>query len=399
MTLAVALSVFWLSVVTLAWTYLGFPIVLALRAALQPSQRSAPSEPDETRLPHVSYVIAVHNECSVIDAKLANVDATDYPRDRLEVILASDGSDDGTNERIRAYAGELRIRLLELPRIGKNAALDAGIAAADGEILFFSDADSMLEPQALRRIAAHFADPKIGGVAGDYRYDTGPVQGDGERAYWSVDRIWKRLESRGGSTTSATGQLYAIRSSVSEPVPNGVTDDFFLSTGAIAAGLRLVFEPRAVARGPIAASVEAEFRRKVRMMGRGFSSVWQRRALLDPRRSGFYALQLLTHKLLRRLAGIPLAGLLVSTPALTGLHPLYAVALVGQVCFHVLALLGWLLRHHPVGQLRLLSLPLFFDMANLAGLIALFDVLRGRQRLGWVPDRVAGEPPVSVESR
>lgn len=410
MTAVVALVVFWLSAALLAWTYVGFPLVLALRAALRP-RRPSPLDAldggetnatDEPLLPCVSYVIALHNERAVIEAKLANIEATDYPRDRLQVIAASDGSNDGTNECIDRHAGPTRIELLELPRVGKNAALQAGVSTADGEILFFSDADSLLEPQALRRIVSRFCDPTVGGVAGDYRYEDGPLEGRGERAYWGVDRLWKTLQSRGGSVTSATGQIYAIRRSVFEPVPDGVTDDFFVSTGAVAAGLRLVFEPEAVARGPVANSVGAEFRRKVRLMARGFASVWQRRALLDPRRTGFYAIQLLSHKLLRRLAGLPLAGLLLSTPALIDVHPIYPLALAGQICIHGLAALGWLQRYHPDGQSRLLSLPLFFDMVHLAGLVALVHALLGRQRHGWVPERTTagpGEPPVPAESR
>jgi cellulose synthase/poly-beta-1,6-N-acetylglucosamine synthase-like glycosyltransferase len=399
MTVTMALAVFWLSAALLVWIYLGFPLVLALRATLRPRPQATPSPSADALLPRVSYVIAVHNERAVIDAKLANIEETDYPANRLEVILVSDGSNDGTQERAMAHAGPTEIELLDLARVGKNAALDAGVSAASGEILFFSDADSMLEPQALRCIVDRFADPAIGGVAGDYHYDRGPAEGEGERAYWNVDRIWKTLESRGGSVTSATGQIYAIRRNLYQPVPDGVTDDFFVSTGAIAAGLRLVFEPRAIARGPVAESMDAEFRRKVRLMGRGFSSVWQRRALLDPRRTGFYALQLLSHKVLRRLAGVPIAGLFVATPVLVGVHPIYWLALIGQLGFHGLAALGWLGRNRARGPSRLLTLPLFFDMANFAGLVALVDVLLGRQRRGWVPERRSAEPSVPAEGR
>src|SRR5262245_3394295 len=171
-----------------------------------------------------------------------------------------------------------------------------------------------------------------------------------------MDRAWRWLESRAGSATSATGQLYAIRRALCSRVPDGVTDDFYLSTGAVAAGKRLWFEPRAVATGAVAAAPDAEFRRKVRLIGRGFASVWQRRNLLDPRHTGFYAAQLLTHKILRRLVGVPLVVLAVAAPLLASVNPIYAIAAVGEWVFHGLALAGFGLRHSRWGRLPALAL-------------------------------------------
>jgi cellulose synthase/poly-beta-1,6-N-acetylglucosamine synthase-like glycosyltransferase len=340
-------------------------------------------------------VIVVHNERSVIDEKLANVEALEYPRDRLQVILASDGSDDGTNERVAAWTGDTSIELVELPRIGKNAALNAAVEAASGEILAFSDADSMLEPGALRALIAPFQDDEVGGVGGDYWYDEEIAGGASERSYWSSDRIWKSLESRAGSMTSATGQIYAIRRALFTTVPDGVTDDFYVSTGAIDAGRRLWFEPDAVARGQVADSSDAEYRRKVRLMTRGFASVWARRRLLDPRVTGLYALQLATHKIARRLIGLPLIGLALGSALLVNVHPIYTLAAIGQLALYGLAIAGWRLRDTPLGRSRLLALPAFFVMANWAGLRAGFDFLRGRRHLVWEPHRIAGAGDVS----
>lgn len=376
---------FWASAALIAWTYAGFPLVLVLRRRVPAPRRDPAAE-----WPPVSYLIIVHNERAVIDAKLANVEALDYPRDRLQVIVASDGSDDGTNERVAGHAGATAIELLTLERVGKNAALNAAVAAAHGEILVFSDADSMLEPGALRALVAPFQDPGVGAVGGDYHYEEkGGPGGASERRYWSIDRLWKTLESRSGSMTSATGQIHAIRRALFSPVPDGVTDDFHVSTGAIAASRRLVFEPAAVAVGPVAETTELEFRRKVRLMTRGFASVWARRALLDPRKTGFYALQLATHKLARRLIGLPLIGLAISAPCLAGGHPFYAVAAAGQFALYGLAGAGWLLRGSRAGRSPLLALPLFFVMVNYAGLRAAWDFLRGRRHLGWVPHRAS----------
>jgi cellulose synthase/poly-beta-1,6-N-acetylglucosamine synthase-like glycosyltransferase len=383
-------ALFWGSVGLVLYATLGWPLALALRALFPaPSPRPASSD-----WPRVSYLIVAHNERAEVDAKLANTAALDYPADRLEVIFASDGSDDGTDARVaQLWHGEAETpqrRLLSLPRVGKNAALNAAVSAATGEVLVFSDADSHLAPDALRRLVAPLLDPTIGAVGGDFRYVGSG--GEGERAYWSFDRLWKRLECRAGSMTSATGQIYAIRADLFQPVPDGVTDDFFVSTGAVAAGQRLWFADDAVATGRVAATARAEFRRKVRVTGRGLASVWERRALLDPRQHGFFALQLFTHKILRRALGVPVAIAFVSAVALGPIDPVYAAAAVTQALVHVAALAGWCLRGRGVA--RALELPLYLDVVLLAGVLALFDFARGRRHLSWVPDRAPVAPAV-----
>jgi hypothetical protein len=373
---------FWGSVALVGYATLGWPLVLAMRALFP-----APAPRESTALPRVSYLIVAHNERDEVDAKLANTEALDYPAEQLEVIFASDGSDDGTDARVaelwRAAAPGPARTLLSLPRVGKNAALNAAAAAATGEVLVLSDADSHLAPDAIRRLVAPLADPEIGAAAGDFRY--AGAGGEGERAYWSFDRLWKRLACRAGSITSATGQIYAIRADLFEPVPDGVTDDFFVSTGAVAARRRLWFAEDAVATGPVAASARTEFQRKVRVSARGLASVWARRALLDPRRHGFFALQLFTHKVLRRALGIPVAIAFVASIGLASVDPFYAGAAVAQMFVHGSALAGWSLRGREVP--RVLALPLYLDLVLAAGVIALLQVARGRRHTVWEPQR------------
>jgi hypothetical protein len=398
---ALAFVLFWGSLAWLAWSFVGFPLVLAVWAVVAPAPKPARIDGEgadgDAAWPRVSYVIVVHNERAVILDKLENTARLRYPREKLEVIVASDGSDDGTDELVRSWAGDVPIRLISLERVGKNKALNEAVALASGEILAFSDADSMLEPGALEQLVAPFADPSVGGVGGDYHYGALADEGRGERTYWNIDRLWKRLESRVGSMTSATGQIYAVRAEGFSPVPDGVTDDFFVSTGAQARGLRLWFAEEAVASGPVTDTVDAEFKRKVRLMTRGLGSVMARKALLDPRRSGFYGVQLATHKLLRRLCGVPVAVLLWATPWLWTWHPFYQLALIAQLGVHGLAALAWWGREGPLGRSKLLSLPLFFDMVNVAGVLALVGHLRGERHLGWVPHRAAPKPPTPAE--
>lgn len=373
---------FWGALGAAAYTYVAFPALVAVRAWWRPRPvRAAPITP------RLSMIIAAYNEADVITAKLDNIVAQDYPRDRLEIIVASDGSTDATAELAAAYRA-VPVRVLRLPRQGKNATLNAAVAAASGEILVFSDADVMLAPDALRRLVAAFADAEVGAVGGDQRYRTQHGENSGERAYWDVDRWLKLLQSRAGSMTSAHGALYAIRRELFRPLPPGVTDDFFISVQAVAAGRRLIFEPRALAYTPVAASSRLEFRRKVRVISAGLRGVWSVRGLLDPRRYGFYALQLLSHKVLRRLMAIPVLCLAVSAPGLWRQGGIYRLAALAQLVLHGAAGLGFLGQGTRWGRAKVLALPLFFDLVNVAALVALWELARGRRHDLWTPQRV-----------
>lgn len=383
-----ALWVFWGSIGFILYTYIGFPLLVALRGLLRPRPVQAAAH-----TPMVSLIIAAYNEADVIIRKLENAHALDYPHEQLEIIVASDGSNDGTAELVANYDSPL-VRLVTLPRQGKNRTLNTVVPQARGEILVFSDADSMLEPVALHNLIAPFADPEVGGVAGDFHYTADLEEGAGEQAYWSLDRVLKQLESQGGNVTSATGQLYAVRRELFATLPSSVTDDFYTSTQAPAAHQRLVFEPKAMAYGAIAASSDAEFRRKVRVMTRGLRGVWLMRRLLNPFEHGFYAVQLMSHKVFRRLVGIPLLAMLLSAPLLWRRGWFYQLATLGQLGLHGAAGLGYLLRNNRLGKHKLLSLPFFFDMVNIAALIAAGNLLRGRRFDVWDAQRAASPPTV-----
>jgi len=374
--------IFWSSFCFLVYVYIGFPLLLWLRT-LRPKLDGA-SRSDH-RL-SVTLIIVAHNEAEVIESKLDNVASLDYPRQLLQVVVASDGSDDSTNEIVRAYS-ELPVALLEVERGGKNNALNQAVAQATGEVLFLTDADTMLAANSLSQLVKHYESDEVGGVTGDFRYTGAGEDPSGELSYWALDRVWKKLQTEGGNVTSATGQLYTIRRDLFEVVPDGVTDDFFLSTGVVAQGSTLVFEPEAVGFGPPAPSLEAEYRRKVRVANRGLRAVGLRRRLLNPFRYGFYSLQLVTHKVLRRVAGIPLVLLLVSSALLWPDGALYRLTAVGQLAFHGLGLTGWLLHRTSIGRSKPLRLPLFFDMANLAGMVAFAQVVLGKRHDTWAPDR------------
>lgn len=369
---------FWASATSIVMTYVAMPLVILGRGLLirRPVR-------DDDITPTVTVLVAAYNEAASIGTKVETLLASDYPRDHLQVVVASDGSSDATADVARRAGGDW-VEVLDLPRLGKADALNAAAARATGEILVFTDANSLLAPDAIRRLVRPFADLGVGGVAGDQRYEAGS-DAHGERRYWDLDRALKVAESRAGSTVSATGALYAIRRELFTPVVSGVTDDFYTSTGVVAAGQRLVFEGSAAAYEAPAASDRREFDRKVRIMTRGFRGVARRRVLLDPRQHGFYAIQLLWHKVLRRLVAVPLVVIAGATPFLLRRSPLYRLAALGQAGFYAAAVAGVVAGRHP-GRVPLepvLALPAYFCMVNGAALRALFNVLTGRRVDRW----------------
>src|SRR5262245_19805210 len=384
------LILFWSAAALIIYTYILFPAVVFLRGRLV----RRPYRATEI-MPRVSMIVAAHNEAGGIRAKLDNILALDYPRDLLEVLIASDGSNDGTDAIVRSYA-DRGVRLLSLPRQGKAPALDTAVAAATGEILVFSDANSMYAPDAIRALARPFADTKVGGVAGNQVYlpknADSAATSDGEHSYWSFDRKMKQSQSSSGNAISATGAIYAIRRSLFQGVPTGVTDDFATSTSVIAQGYRLVFAPDAIAYEPAAQSSGVEFGRKTRVITRGLRGVLVRRQLLNPFRYGFYALQLFSHKVLRRLVVFPLLGLLLVSPLLWSRGRLYKLATLGQAAFYGLGLVGWLLGGTKIGRKKIFSIPFFFCMVNAASLVAALNVLRGKRIDFWEPQREDAAP-------
>jgi len=221
----------------------------------------------------------------------------------------------------------------------------------------------------------------------------------GERGYWDLDRQLKLAESRAGNVVSATGAIYAIRRELFRPVIPGVTDDFITSVGVVDQGKRLVFAEDAVAFEPPARSGGDEFGRKVRIMTRGLRGTIVMRRLMDPRRTGFYAIQLAWHKVLRRLMVVPLIGLFVSSLALVRGGPLYALAAAAQLAGYALGVAGLALRGRPAGRSKALSLPAFFMLVNGAALKAVIDIARGRRIERWDPIRnaEADQPPAIPE--
>jgi cellulose synthase/poly-beta-1,6-N-acetylglucosamine synthase-like glycosyltransferase len=402
-------GIFWLAAAILAATYVGMPALTILRGRFLRRPHRA-----EDITPPVSVIIAAHNEVAVIADRIENLLALDYPRDALEIVIASDGSTDGTDAAVGRYASR-GVRLVEPGRVGKGAALEAAVAASSNDILVFSDANSHYAPDAMRALVRPFADPDVGGVAGNQVYlPKGKTGADatelGERGYWDFDRLLKRAQSAAGSVTSGTGAIYAIRREHFGPIPEGITDDMLDTMRVVDGGRRLVFAEDAMAFEPVAPSRELEFRRKVRIMTRSFRCLLLMRRLFDPRRTGWYAVQLFWHKVMLRTAALPLLALAIVSPALWSRGPIYMLATVGQAACYGLAAAGIALVRRPIGRHPLLAVPAYFTLVNLASLRALLNLVRGDRIDRWIPERVVtpastnghtantGEPATDVPS-
>ena len=374
---------FWLSVFLFVYTYGLFPLFTLLFSLTKPKIVETVGH-----FPSVCIVVAAYNEEEVIEEKIRNLRTQKYPQEKVRIIVASDGSDDATEAIVERLAQvDVQLTLLKLPRKGKNIAINAAIAVAQNELVVFTDADSMLRPNSLAFLVAPFANPEIGGVGGDYHYDS-EAGNEGERLYWNLDRRLKQAQSRIGNMTSASGQLYAVRRNLTTIVPSNVTDDAFLSRHVIAQHRRLVFAYKARVVGPIA-SISGEYKRKVRIAARGLNGVWLQRQLLNPFNYGLYAVQLFSHKVLRRLMLLPTLLLLVTSFLLIQVSSFYTICLVAQLAFHALATLGILLKDRALKWLKPLRFAYYFNMVNAASLVGLWQLMRGKSPSIWTAQRVA----------
>lgn len=363
----------------IAAPYALYPLLLWARAARAGHRGDRTTGAFE---PCVDLIICAHDEERSIASKIENALGLDYPPDRLAIWVASDGSSDGTVRMARAFEHR-GVRVLELPRVGKARALTAAVEASSAEIIAFSDANSMWRADAMRALMRPLADPSVGGVAGDQRYSaaTSPEQAVGERSYWSFDRQLKRWQESAGSVISATGAIYAIRRELFAAPPPDATDDFMISTGVVVAGKRLAFAPDAVAIEPPSAQTAGEFRRKVRITTRGLRAVGYRRELLNPSRSGFYALELLLHKLWRRLGWIPLLVLTGLSPWLWQAGGVWALLGAGVVGCMLAGLIA--LAVPALERFRFFGLAGYVVMVNAACAIASLNALRGHRVSQW----------------
>lgn len=376
-----AAVVFWVCLAVCVYVYFGYPALLWALSRF----RSRPVRGGDIT-PHVTFVIAAYNEEEVIGDKIENSLSLDYPADRIEVLVVSNGSTDRTNEIVAAHP-DPRVRLLALPRPGKMQALNEGANVAKGEILVFTDADFLLDRHTLRLMASKFADPEVGGVCGARNTNVrreGDATGEGEGLYARWDKWQKTLESRIGSVFAADGLLYAIRRELYVPIDAvHAADDIYISTRIPLQGYRLLFEPDATAYERADVHAEQEFRRRVRVTNHSVRGLLTLRSHLFTH--GFYSLELLSHKLVRHMIPFFLIPLFATSAVLVTRAPIYALAFAGQVLVYALAMVGWALRNRPIGRAKPFYVPYYFCFVNAAAFFGLLSILRGSRVTAWTP--------------
>lgn len=371
-------ALFWLSVAAILYPYVGYPLVLALVAAIRRErQRAAILQPP----PAVTMIVPVHNEAARIRSKLANTAALSYPRGLLQVIFVCDGCTDETAAVIRETGGNSTL-LVELSRrSGKAAALNAGLVVARNELLVFSDASIELERDALQAIVRPFADPAVGCVSGEDRV----VDAGGEGLYGRYELLLRRLESTAGSIVGASGSFYAQRRSLCTPFTPGMAPDFLSVLRTVERGFLAVSEPSAIGRMTSVKDPRQEFGRKVRTLLRGMTTLLNHKRLLNPMAFPFFSFALISHKLIRWVAPAFLALALVSCLWLASLPP-YLVALAAQLLLYLLAL-GAFARFGGLHRAAAGRLALYFTAVNLAVVVAWLQYARGVRQEVWTPSQ------------
>jgi cellulose synthase/poly-beta-1,6-N-acetylglucosamine synthase-like glycosyltransferase len=382
-----AVLLFWLSVGLLVYTYVLYPLLLAGLVRLRrPGAVEAGGASD---LPFVSIVVAARDEEAIISHKLANCQEIDYPADRIEFLFGSDGSCDRTADLIRKQAGA-NVRSWAFPQQrGKAAVLNDLIPQARGSLVVFSDANSLFEPEAVRRLVRHFANPRVGGVCGRLALQppgrARPNTGANESLYWRYESFLKNLEGRLGILASANGAIYAVRRSLVRPLPTDrpIADDLVIASGVLRQGFAMTFEPEAVAHETTPDNLRDDLQRKVRVGEISYNALPWIAPLLWPGR-GLAALMLWSHKIIRW--GGPLwlflaLGASVWLAASTR-ETFYGFSLAAQASAYAAAVAGFFLE--PRGMMpRWLTFPYYFAGVHLALMLGLLRSLTRRGNATW----------------
>jgi glycosyltransferase involved in cell wall biosynthesis len=356
----IARAVFWGCLGALGWTHAGYPATMAALARLRPRPVRR-----EDVTPSVAVVVSAHDEEDVIARRVENLLALDYPPELLQIVVASDGSTDRTDEIVEEIAArEPRVRLLRCPREGKVAAQHRAVRETSGEVLAFTDANTEWRPNALRTLVRNLADPEVGYVCGQLRLES-PNGASVESVYWRYE-VWVReQESRASSITAGNGAIYAVpREAYVEDDPR-FGHDFGFPYLMEQRGRRAVYDPEAVAVERAASGTEDEYGRKVRMIARAWGHFLTGRALRRVR--PLYALELVSHRVLRYSSGLLHAGLLLSSLVLVRRGPFYRALLLVQLAG--LAIAGAGKARLPVPGARIAYYYFAVTKATLAGLL------------------------------
>lgn len=362
--------VFWTCIVLVVYTYIGYGLLLWVLVTLKrlvSGKAAKPDLPADETLPDVTLMICAYNEQDVVEMKMENTHSLNYPKERLHVVWVTDGSTDNTNERLHTYPD---VEVIFSPeRKGKTAALNHGLSLVKTDITIMTDANTMVNPEAVREIVRCFQDPKVACVAGEKRVmarNEGQAAAEGEGLYWKYESTLKRLDSELYSAMGAAGELNAIRTHLYKPMPeNALLDDFVMSMQMVDEGYKIAYTSDAYASEYGSASLAEESKRKRRIAAGGLQSSWWLRHMMNPLRNPIVAFQFVSHRVLRwSITPIALLMLIPVNAALVAMNAgtLYTVIGVLQILFYVAAALGWILSRYGIKQKVLHAIYYFLFM-------------------------------------
>jgi cellulose synthase/poly-beta-1,6-N-acetylglucosamine synthase-like glycosyltransferase len=371
--------IFWTAVGAIVYAYGGYSLVTMLLALLV---RNPVKRADIT--PSITLLITAYNEERDIAQKLEGSLALDYPRELLEIIVASDGSTDRTDEIVRGFAAR-GVKLVRVEgRLGKTGTQNEAVKQARGEIIVFSDATTTYDSQALRKLVRNYADPRIGAVSGRYEYrnPSGAPIGLGTVLFWKYENAIKSMQTRIWTITGCCGCIYSVRRSAYVPLPRDIISDLCQPLKILESGYRIAFEREAVAYEDALEESKGEFSMRVRVISRGMHGLIFMHKLLNPLRKPFVAFQLISHKWMRWLVPVFAVIALLANAALLGSSTFYNVTFALQFAFYAVAMLAFLAE----GRVRfpkLFGVPLYFVTVNLASLSAMRRVFKGIRATTW----------------
>ena len=382
--------VFWLSIFIVFYTYAGYGILLWLMVKIKESVNGKPKKHVIEELPDVTLFVTAFNEKDCVAAKVENSQALDYPKEKLQLVWVTDGSDDGTPDLLRQIPD---VTVHHRPeRAGKISAMNRGVQLITTPIVVFSDANTMLGTESIRRIVDLFANPKVGCVAGEKRifgFEKDSAAGSGEGLYWKYESFLKSYDARLYSVVGAAGELFAIRREYYTDVEHDtLLDDFIISLRIVMQGYTTQYDPEAYACETSSVNVKEELKRKVRIAAGGFQSIIRLAPLLNIFKYGILSFQYISHRVLRwTLAPLSLLLLLISNFVLalqTGifLYGFFSIAFWLQVLFYVMACVGWFLENRHI-KLKILFLPYYFFIMNLAVYLGFFRHIKKSQNVIW----------------
>ncbi len=363
---------FWICLVICIYTYVGYGVLLYLLVLLKRMVKGKPKQielPEDSQLPDVAFMVCAYNEQDVVEMKMQNIHELDYPKDKLHVIWVTDGSSDNTNEYLKAYP-EVEV-IYSTERRGKTAALNHGLSMVTSDITVMTDANTMVNREAIREIVRCMQDPKVACVAGEKRVMSrheGEIAAEGEGLYWKYESALKRLDSELYSAMGAAGELNAIRTHLYERMPEtALLDDFVMSMRMVEQGYKIAYTSEAYAMEYGSANLEEESKRKRRIAAGGLQSSWWLRSMMNPFKNFMVAFQFVSHRVLRwsitpiaLMALIPLNVALVMMKAGT----VYTIIWILQILFYLTAFSGYLLEQHGHKN-KLLYVPYYFLFMNI----------------------------------